>query len=306
MTEYMENADQHKMISQANGEFVKADAYFPMHIQALRIGREQTSMISSLKYGPLPKFSSDPTHLSGGTTALASKEILTEWGIFNPTDEIIDPMEFFRAQNQTEIWDSLKMSADCIEGSFGKEYQSRCRRLTSVERLNSGDVRVVLKYSKSDDLEKDDVAMADTFVFSETKGFLPIFFESINATGGCIRRIKWDWMQEEGIWLPMTLEQDFRDERGANVLHRILRKKILEINDESLPGFRGDNLPLQKGDRLYDKIEGKLFVHDGASLEEVSSSEDLGRRHLVSRVLFATLVMIAGGVFVWKFYFIKK
>ena len=232
--------------------------------------------------GPVPGLENqdDPLYEPGDNTRMAERKEVPRTLHGRALDSIIDPREFYSAGSQF-TWVPLKSQVACFLGKFGEDDRRWVDEHTEIAKTGApGKVEylVTTRYHQLSRPELDAKGLvAYVRRFSEHDGFLPVEVRVLQRSGEMKSIRELSYRRIDGVWVPKTYRYVFNRFKDPGlgtgpslVLDRHLSLVDIRLNepiDEAR--YSADSLSLHRGDRFVDRIENRLFVHDGKSLSPI-------------------------------------
>lgn len=313
-TDFQEDSSKTQLIQPDEKEVIsRPKGYLGYDQRTVLVPDSELVFLPNVKYGPVTDIEGDPLQVSSDKLGrLAERRAFSRTLKLNDTDEIVDPRNFYK-EGDKYIGELLTMSLDALLGKYGEEERTWIDQHTKVSRSGVAGAlqyKVTQQYRNSSAPELDAIGLFTQAVrFSERDGFLPIEDCKLGISGEPQMTRSWRYQQTNGILVPSEYHYTFnrfkqpRISRGAIlVLDRHLVLVEAKLNDR-LPEelFGPEGLKLEKGDRLLDRIEQKLLVHDGARLvpgRQYSESQQRKTGWFLWLSVAAGIVLIA--ISVWR------
>lgn len=313
-TDFKEDSSKTRVLHPDTKEVIsKPEGYVGYEQRTVLVPDSELTLLPNVQFGPLTDIEGDPLQVSSDKLGrLAERRAFSRTLKLNDTDEIVDPRNFYK-EGDKYIGEVLTMSLDGLFGKYGEEVRTWMDQRTKVRKSGVAGAlqyEVTQQYRNSSEPELDAIGLfTQTIRYSERDGFLPIEDCKLSRSGEPHMTRSWKYQQTDGIFVPSEYHYTFNrfKEPGINkgailVLDRHLVLVEAKLNDR-LPEelFAPEGLKLEKGDRLLDRIEQKLLVHDGARL--VPASEYVGTHpRKTGWFLWLNVAVCIGlvAIFVWR------
>jgi len=272
---YREDGSKARLVTPDGKETRKpSPGYAPLARMAVVTADSAIETLPDVKFGPLPDFPEDPLRLGGKSGRLAERKVLPDYLRISDSTEIIDPRRFY-AVGPRLLWQELPGYADQLDGKFGAEATAIARRDFSVARTGAPgneEYLVRFKYTARGFTPRIPGQPTAVFRFCESAGFLPVEHTWYEPTGEVRSYRSWIYQEVDGIRIPKEFHFTMNGEAGDSrwtplILDRHLVLAETRLN-ERIPAeqFSIEGVELAKGDRFVDRIEQKLYVHEGREL----------------------------------------
>jgi hypothetical protein len=313
-TDFQEDSSKTQVIHPDTKEVIRRpEGYVGYEQRTVLVPDSELVFLPNVKYGPVTDIEGDPLQLSSDKLGrLAERKGFARTLKLNDTDEIVDPRSFYKEGNRY-IGEVLTVSLDGLLGKYGEEERTWVDDHMKVSRSGVAGAlqyEVTQQYRNSSEPQLNAIGLfTQTVRFSERDGYLPVEDCKFSISGEPQTTRSWKYQQTDGILVPseyhytLSRFKDSKIGKGAIlVLDRHLVLVEAKLNDrltEEL--FAPEGLDLQKGDRLLDRIEEKLLVHDGARLVPASEYvESLQRKTGWFFWLNVAICVGLAAIFVWR------
>jgi len=277
-TDFREDASKTQVLDPSTRQSIRKPEYYQ--------GRQQRTVVTpdseiefkpNVKYGAVAGVQDDPVRLSGDNPGR-----LAERKAYGPTlkaiqiHAIVDPRNFYK-DGRNSLWQLLSQDADALLGKFGDETRAWLDQHTKITKRGAPgalEYEVMNQYRTSEpDLDAMGLPTSIT-TYSERNGFLPVEKRKLGRSGEVNLVRSWRYRDVDGILVPAEYHYTFNafkdqkmDKGAFLVLDRCLLLVEAKLNGP-LPNelFGPEGMKLERGDRLIDQIEQKLYVHDGRGI----------------------------------------
>jgi hypothetical protein len=276
-TDLREDASKMQVFQPDTREAVKKpDDYLGYEQRTVVTPDSEIELRPNVKFGPISDAKDDPVALSGGTPGrLAERKAVGRTLKTNQTRAIVDPRHFY-IEGQAFIWDNLNLNVDALLGNLGPDARSwgdQHTRITKSGVPGALEYRVTREFHS--DPERDAIGLVTLVTtYSERDGFLPVDERTLARSGELNLARSWRYRQVDGILVPAEYRytlNSFKDNKAARGAFLVLDRRLLLVEaklNAALPEalFGAEGMKLERGDRLMDRIEQKLYVHDGRGI----------------------------------------
>lgn len=290
--------------------FKPGEWYTPITRTAI-VTADSITDLTDIRKGPLRDFPDDPFWVGWQSGRVAERKDHPSHMRQNQLNELIDPRHFYTPSGARLYFEELNTYADGLEGKYGAEVAARLGRdITIIKRGNMGEKEYIFSvYLTGSHMPPGHERAQWVERFSERAGFLPVEMTTYVPLGKvCTHRV-WVYQDVQGIFIPKEYHLTHRPEMGGNrlVLDRHLVLVKSKLNAPLPEGIFSpeEGLPLARGDRFADRIDQRLFVHDGSQLVAASQynpatgqQQIWGRAYLVWGGTGA--LAVAGAWFAWR------
>jgi hypothetical protein len=276
-TDFREDASKTQALDPRTKETVKKPDYYQGYQQRTVVTPDsEIEFRPNVKFGAVPDVQVDPVALSGGNPGrLAERKAYGPTLKSNQTGAIIDARHFYM-EGRSYIWEHLNINVDALLGKYGNDTRAWFDQHTKIIRRGApGALEYEVTNQYHGDPQLDAIGLPTSITtYSERNGFLPVEKRKLGRSGELNLVRSWRYRQVEGILVPaeyrytLNAFKDGKTDKGAFlVLDRHLLLVEAKLNGP-LPAelFGPDGMKFQRGDRLIDRIEQKLYVHDGRAI----------------------------------------
>jgi len=270
-SEYQEDGSKARFLTLDGKEKITPLKYAPADEKQILTADRLTKLRADIKFGPLPEYSDDPHHMRKTSSRLAQQDNYRVHERISDLVMRLDPRRFYSTNNAYPVYKELSNFADALMGGYGVEERERVSRVLEIDKDGAPGAReykVTMRFFTRRP-EDEQGLQTEIIRFREQNDFLPIEQTYYAKEGGKIHQHRsWIYQRTNGVFIPKEFHITIYS-LGSDTLTLDRHLRFVEgVLNEPLSAntFALDHLGLERGDRLEDKVEKKLYVSDGNKL----------------------------------------